>query len=77
MPELKDVNTQESSILVSIIIPSYKKADVLEETLNSVLEQSHENWECIIVDDGSTDLSKEVIDPFLNKDSRFLFYQRQ
>lgn len=42
-----------------------------------MLEQSHENWECIIVDDGSTDLSKEIIDPFLNKDSRFLFYQRQ
>ena len=41
--------------LVSIIIPVYNRADLIGETLNSIGQQTYENWECILVDDGSTD----------------------
>lgn len=49
---------------VSIIIPLYNKEDVIWQTLNSVSLQSYKGWECIVVDDGSTDKSLEVVEFF-------------
>jgi glycosyltransferase involved in cell wall biosynthesis len=51
---------------VSIIIPLYNKEDVIWRTLNSVFRQSYRNWECVIVDDGSTDKSLEVVQSFIS-----------
>lgn len=62
--------------MVSIIIPNYNKAKAIEETLQSVLSQSYKNWECIIIDDQSTDNSIEIIQKYLEKDSRFSFHKR-
>lgn len=62
--------------MVSIIIPNYNKAKVIEETLQSVLSQEYNDWECIIIDDQSTDNSVEIIQKYLYKDSRFSFYER-
>ncbi len=62
--------------LVSIIIPNYNKEKYIKETLSSVLIQSYPNWECIIIDDNSTDNSVELIQKFLKKDSRFKFIER-
>jgi glycosyltransferase involved in cell wall biosynthesis len=62
--------------LVSIIIPTYNRANLILETLNSVKLQSYQNWECIIVDDGSTDTSEEVITAFCRMDERFKYYKR-
>lgn len=62
--------------MVSIIIPNYNKAKVIEETLQSVFSQDYKDWECIIVDDQSTDNSIEVIQKYLEKDSRFSLYER-
>src|SRR5690606_1544911 len=64
------------TFLVSIVIPTYNRAHFVGETLNSVLAQTHQNWECIIVDDGSTDNTEDVIKKFLEKDKRFQFYKR-
>jgi glycosyltransferase involved in cell wall biosynthesis len=61
--------------LVSIIIPTYNRASIIGETLNSVLAQTYENWECIIVDDGSTDNTYELIQDYIDKDSRFRYYR--
>lgn len=54
------------SILVSIIIPSFNRAHYIEETILSIINQSFKKWELIIVDDGSTDGSLNVITEFLN-----------
>ena len=52
--------------LVSIIMPSYNTGAYIKETINSVMSQTYENWELIIVDDCSTDNTDEVVQPFLN-----------
>jgi glycosyltransferase involved in cell wall biosynthesis len=62
--------------LVSIIIPTYNRAHLIGETLDSVLAQTYSNWECIIVDDGSTDNTAEVVGEYLKKDSRFQYHHR-
>ncbi len=67
---------EESKPLVSIIIPNYNRANLIGETLDSILAQTYDNWECIIVDDGSTDNSKEVIQKYVDKDPRFQFHKR-
>lgn len=59
--------------LISIIIPVYNQEKFLAETLNSVVNQSYSNWECILVNDGSIDNSVEVINKFVVQDNRFHF----
>ena len=46
---------------ISILTPSYNDAESIIETLDSIMEQTYTNWELIIIDDGSTDNTKEVI----------------
>lgn len=59
------------SPVVSIIVPCYNQAQYLDECLQSVIKQTYDNWECIIVNDGSSDNSLEVINTWIEKDSRF------
>ena len=54
--------------LISIVIPTYNRADLIPKAIQSVFEQTYQNWELIIVDNYSDDGTKEVIDSF--KDSR-------
>lgn len=58
-------------VLVSLIIPAYNVQELLPLTLDSVLSQTLESFECIIVDDFSTDSTKLVIQKYLKKDNRF------
>ncbi len=62
--------------LISIIIPTFNRAHIISETLESIINQTYLNWECIIVDDGSTDSTLELIRTFCRKDDRFKYYQR-
>ena len=63
--------------LVSIIVPCYNQAQFLPEALQSVLEQTHTNWECIIVNDGSPDNTEGVAQEWLVKDSRFKYVYKE
>lgn len=62
-------------MLTSIIIPTYNRAHLLARAVNSVIEQSLKEWQLIIVDDGSTDNTEEVIKPFL-KDRRIVYLKK-
>ena len=64
------------NFLVSIIIPAYNRAHLICETLDSVLAQTYINWECIVVDDGSTDDTTKVVNTYVNKDNRFKLFNR-
>ena len=59
---------------ISVIVPCYNHAQYLDDALHSVFMQSISNWECIIIDDGSTDKTKEVSNAWTHKDSRFKYY---
>lgn len=61
---------------VSIIIPTFNSVQFIHETLNSLLAQTHNNWECIVVDDASTDSTISVVESYIHKDSRITFYKR-
>jgi len=61
---------------VALITPSFNRAYILGETADSIFAQSHENWEWIIVDDGSTDDSWALIQSYAEKDPRVKGFQR-
>lgn len=54
-----------ASPLFTIIIPTFNRAKLLRIAINSVLDQQYKNWELIIVDDGSTDDTKKVVQSFI------------
>lgn len=56
---------------VSIIVPAYNQANWIEDTLRSVESQTHRNFECIVVNDGSLDDTGSIVDEFVRRDSRF------
>lgn len=62
--------------LISIIIPVYNREKLILRTLKSVKAQSFNNWECLIVDDGSTDYTIQNIERFIGNDERFRLYSR-
>lgn len=57
---------------ISIIIPIYNVGDYLNRSLQSVLNQNYDNWECILINDGSTDKSREVCEEYVEIDERFI-----
>jgi glycosyltransferase involved in cell wall biosynthesis len=62
--------------LISIVIPLFNRALLIRETLSSVINQSYKNWEVIVVDDHSTDNSREVVEEFCKTDNRIHYYLR-
>jgi len=56
--------------LVSIITPCHNSSEFVAQTIDSVLAQTYENWEMILVDDGSTDNTVQIIEEYMKKDSR-------
>lgn len=61
--------------LVSIIMPTYNCADFIGESIESVLNQTYENWELIIADDCSTDNTENVVNKFIKVDNRIKYYK--
>ena len=61
---------------ITIIIPLFNRASLIQETLKSIQEQTIKEWKCIIVDDGSTDKSCKLVNDITKNDSRFKLIQR-
>ena len=62
---------------VSIIVPCYNQENFIRETLQSVLDQTYEKWECPVIDDGSQDNSAAVIKSFAEKDDRIRYFYQE
>jgi glycosyltransferase involved in cell wall biosynthesis len=60
-------------VSISVIIPAYNYGHFIAECMQSVLNQTHKNWECIVVDNGSTDNTAEEVKKFTEKDTRFIY----
>ncbi|MEG4228085.1 glycosyltransferase family 2 protein [Microcoleus sp. N9_B2] len=73
------MNTSQNTLnqpLVSVIIPAFNAENFIAKTLESVLSQTYQNIEVLVVDDGSTDTTAEIVQSFAQKDSRVsLFHQ--
>jgi glycosyltransferase involved in cell wall biosynthesis len=65
--------TEGSQALVprfSVVVPAYQAEETLRETLDGVLSQTSDNWECVVVDDGSTDGTLEIAQEYAQRDPR-------
>ena len=62
---------------VSVIIPIFNVEKFLCRALDSLLVQSHQDWEAIMVDDGSTDHSVSIAQQYLEKDKRFILITQE
>ncbi|WP_426092176.1 glycosyltransferase family 2 protein [Flavobacterium sp. DSR3-2] len=58
--------------LISIIIPSYNRENLMRETLDSIIEQTYTNWECIVIDDRSTDGTDAILKEYSNRHNQFI-----
>ena len=62
---------------VSVVIPCYNQANFLSEAIQSIVKQTHDNWECFIVDDGSPDITKIIAEKWCGKDSRIHYLYQE
>jgi glycosyltransferase involved in cell wall biosynthesis len=63
-----------SKALVSVIVTCYNQGRYLHDSLGSLLKQSHDNWECIIINDGSTDDTEIIALQYSDMDPRFIYF---
>jgi glycosyltransferase involved in cell wall biosynthesis len=73
----KESNSARGDILISVVIPVYNRADFVSLALQSVMAQTNKNWECIVVDDGSTDATKKVVGDYIKKDTRIRYLYKE
>lgn len=62
--------------IISIIIPTYNRADSLPNAIRSIMDQSADNWELIIIDDGSSDDTSRVVSKYLTDERIKYYFQR-
>jgi glycosyltransferase involved in cell wall biosynthesis len=72
------MTTTRSSVdpAVSFVIPLYNRETLVGETLDSIIAQTRTDWECVVVDDGSTDGSIKIVEGYAEKDSRIRLFRR-
>lgn len=71
------IDNMDNSPLVSVIVPCYNQAKYLPDALSSIFEQTYNNWECIIVNDGSSDTTEKVALEWCRKDIRFKYLKKE
>ena len=69
--------TEQSAVLVSVIMPAYNAEKYIRQAISSVLNQTHTNLELIVIDDCSTDHTYEIIEELASKDTRIRCYRNE
>jgi glycosyltransferase involved in cell wall biosynthesis len=70
---MMEISDDEKPSLVSIIMPAYNAEKFIAESIECVLTQTYKNWELIVVDDGSKDGTKQIIEAYQAKDPRVIY----
>ena len=68
---------REKEDLVSVIMPAYNCERFIGITLDSVINQTYQNWEVIVVDDCSTDITVEIVQGYNKKENRIRYHKLQ
>ena len=63
--------------LISIIVPVFNTEKYLHQCLDSILSQSYGNFECLLINDGSTDASASICREYVAKDARFRYFEKE
>ena len=64
-------------IKISFLIPCFNSEKTIDETLYSVFNQKYQNWEALIINDGSSDTTGQIAQKWVNKDERFRYYEKK
>lgn len=67
----------ESKSLISIIVPVYNVEKYLRECLDSIMSQTYQNFECLLINDGSPDHSAGICKEYVDKDARFHYFEKE
>lgn len=70
------IRERKNKPIISVIIPCYNSAEFLRETLDCLKNQTLDDWECIVVNDGSTDNSLNILIGYAQKDSRYKYINK-
>jgi glycosyltransferase involved in cell wall biosynthesis/Tfp pilus assembly protein PilF len=73
---LYEIENISNNPLISVIIPAYNSENNIKKAIESVMEQTYTCWELIIIDDGSTDQTQAVVEPYLNDNRIQYFYKK-
>ncbi len=65
----------QNEILVSVIMPTYNRESFIVEAVNSIIHQTHKNWELIIIDDNSSDNTEKIIKQIKLTESRIIYHK--
>ncbi len=70
-----DYKIESNQSMISIIIPCYNYGHLIAETIDSILNQTYQNFEIIVINDGSTDNTETVVGAYANNDARIKYYK--
>ena len=74
---LSKIADYESKALISIIVPIYNVEKYLRQCLDSIQDQTYQNFECLLINDGSSDNSADICREYVSKDSRFRYIEKE
>ena len=74
---LSQIEEYEKGELISIIVPIYNVENYLRQCLDSIVAQTYQNFECLLINDGSPDNSADICREYVSKDSRFRYFEKE
>src|SRR6476659_7001862 len=77
MADCVNHNSSGRDELVSVIMPAFNAGKYISDAIQSVIQQTYNNWELIVIDDGSTDTTAAIIKEFIASDDRIKYLYQE